>query len=347
MPHLVLARLVTAEPMGQQLYEEAILDRAQSALGPSWSVAQADARSLRSPCPGTVRIPSAILQSATGTARRLVGRYIYRKSDLVHRFDLRLPPADAEVLMIHDVTPWRFPDEASPPPAAITEARRARRVICPSQFSADEIVKVLKVANPAVIPNGVAPEAFESRPLSGAELEALGLRPPFVLHTGGCTLRKNLRSLSEAWPLVRSAVPDATLALVGAPDPRRSALFSGVSGAVLLGRLDSNLLARVRTSAACLVIPSLYEGFGLPALEGMAAGVPVVATQRSSLPEVCADGAILVEPTPAGLAEGVIHALHRDSSVEDLLLRAQSVARSHTWERSATAHATIWREAIA
>ena len=346
MPRLVLAGLSSEVKMGQQVYEEAIAERAQRALGDSWRVSRTNVRTLRSPLAGTARVPATILSAGRPKIRKAFGRGLYGRNDLVHRFDLRLPPAPKEVVMIHDVVSWRFPDEAVPPNSAIAEARAARAVVCPSQFSADEVSEVLGVSDPIAIPNGVGPEAFDAVPFSEAELAQLGLRPPFVLHTGGCTLRKNLGALAAAWPVVRQAAPDAHLALVGPPDTRRTELFEGVAGAVLLGRLEDDVLHRLRATAACVVVPSLYEGFGLPALEGMAAGVPVVAARRSSLPEVCRDAATLVEPTADGLAEGILQALNRDATVEDLVARGRVVARDYTWERSAAAHADVWRSVV-
>lgn len=346
MPRLVLAGLSSEVKMGQQVYEEAIAERAQRALGDSWRVSRTSVRTLRSPLAGTARIPATILSAGRPKIRKGFGRALYGRSDLVHRFDLRLPPARKEVVMIHDVVSWRFPDEAVPPSSAIAEARAARAVVCPSQFSADEVSEVLGVSDAIAIPNGVGPEAFGAVALSDAELEQLGLRPPFVLHTGGCTLRKNLGALAAAWPLVRRAAPDAHLALVGPPDGRRTELFEGVAGAVLLGRLEDEVLHRLRAAAACVVVPSLYEGFGLPALEGMAAGVPVIAARRSSLPEVCGDAATLVEPTADGLAEGMLLALDRGADIEALVARGRVLARAYTWERSAAAHADVWRRVV-
>ena len=341
---LGLVTLAAGEPMGQQVYEAEVTRRARSELGEGWIVDQIVVRTLRSPLAGTVRVPSRLMISASPGLRRAAGRVLYRGHDLVHRFDLRLPPAPRpEVLTIHDVVPWRFPDEGQPPSDAAVTARRAAVVICPSQFSADEVASQLGVAAPVAIHNGVNRAFFGTTPLTDEGLDALGIRPPFVLHAGGCTQRKNLTGLAAAWPLVRSARPDTMLVLMGPKDERRDRLFGHLAGAKCLGRVEDAVVRGVMAAAATVVVPSVYEGFGLPALEGMAVGVPVVAAAGSSLPEVCGDAAYLVEPDGPGLAEGLIAALQRGPDTSAMVERGRLRAETFTWEASAAAHAELWR----
>jgi glycosyltransferase involved in cell wall biosynthesis len=341
---LAFATLAAGEPMGQQVYERELRSRAPGALGDRWSVSDVTVVTLRSPLAGTVRVPSRILGDASAGWRRAVGRLIYRGNDVVHRLDLRLPPAPRpEVLTVHDVVPWRFPDEGHAPRDAADSARRAAVVICPSQFSADEVASQLGVDSPVAIHNGVDPRFFSATGWEEPQLAALGIRPPYVLHAGGCTERKNLAGLAEAWSRVSEARPATQLVLVGPPDDRRHRLFGGLAGTVATGRLEDAAVAGVMAAAAAVVVPSTYEGFGLPALEAMAVGVPVVAAARSSLPEVCGDGALLVEPDGPGLAEGLAAALDGGHDISAMVERGRARAATFTWEASAAAHAALWR----
>ncbi|MDQ0613770.1 glycosyltransferase involved in cell wall biosynthesis [Microbacterium sp. W4I4] len=346
-PRLSIATIATTTPMGAQAYEQQIVSRMPTALAEvtstPWRTRQLVVRSLRSPLAGTRRLPIGYLSRASAAVRREAGRMLFAGDTVSHRMGLELPPSPhADVVTLHDVVAWRFTDESAPVPAAVEELRRAAAVICVSEFSAREAVEVLGIPQPQVVHNGVDPRYFDAAPLLDEELAALGLHRPYVLHVGGAAERKNLAGLAAAWPRVRAERPELTLALAGPPHPRRTALFEGMPGVVLLGRVADEAMPGLVASASAMAVPSLYEGFGLPVLEAMAAHTPAVVANTSSLTEVAAGHALLVEPDGDSIASGLLEATSGDSALSALVRDARAHAGEFTWERSALGHARVW-----
>ena len=333
--------------MGAQVYQERIAERAASALSSesahSWSVDRAVFRSMRSRLPGNRRLPLQAISTASPAVRREVGRVLFRGASVTHRMNLELPPAPSgDVITIHDVVAWRFSDESPPVRAAAEEAQRAAAVICVSEFSAHEAIELLGITDPYVVHNGVDDAFFDAAPLDDVLRRGLGIGEQYVLHAGGAARRKNLEVLAEAWPEVRRSRPGLQLVLSGPEHPRRTALFEGMPDTILLGRVPDHLVPGLIARSSVVVVPSLYEGFGLPVLEAMAANVPVVAVRTSSLPEVVGDAGLLVEPTARGVAEGLRDATSGDSEISQLIRAGRQRAAGFTWAAAAQGHARVW-----
>lgn len=270
---------------------------------------------------------------------------LYSGDAVTHRMNLEIPPHPSrDVVTIHDTVAWRYPDESAPVPTAAVEAQRAAAVICVSRFGADEVAHMLGVREPIVVANGVDARFYDAAPLTPDERVRVGLPERYILHAGGASRRKNLEALAAAWPRVYDEHPEMRLVLAGPEHPRRTQLFSGLAGAMLTGRLPSEIMPGLVAGAATVVVPSLYEGFGLPALEAMAAKVPVVAADTSALSEVVSGAGILTAPTAEGVLDGLLAAISGESEVQKLVTAGRHRAAEFTWQRSAEAHAAVWNQ---
>lgn len=175
----------------------------------------------------------------------------------------------------------------------------ANAVFTVSQASARDLQRLYHFPDGAlhVTPLGVTVHSPSLRP--GDDLAALGVTGPYFLFVGNLTPRKNLRRVLDAFAQTRSLHPDLQLVVVGPAFWRSSEIFKHarhVPGVVLTGHVPDPVLDSLYRHAIGLVFPSLYEGFGLPALEAMARGCPVITSAISSLPEVVGHAALLVDP---------------------------------------------------
>jgi glycosyltransferase involved in cell wall biosynthesis len=229
------------------------------------------------------------------------------------------------VVVIHDAAPLRHPGWYSPAYARLQRrllpliARRARTVITVSEFSRSELQELLQV-DAHVVYGGVEP-----RFNPGAEPE---IRPrPYVLTVASQTARKNLKALVPAAKRL-----SIEIVVAGGHRPQ-FAREQGLDALQLLGPVDDARLPGLYTGALAFVLPSLYEGFGLPVLEAMASGTPVLAANTSALPETCGGAARLVEP---GEWESAIEALLADEAGRRRLREAGlERAAGFTWDRTA------------
>ena len=201
-----------------------------------------------------------------------------------------------------------------------------------SEFSRGEIAELLGVGDGrvSVVPGGVG-EAFRPDADAAAARAALRLDRPYVLCVASATARKNLGALVPAARAL--AAEGVELAVAGGHRPQFAA-EQGLDALRLLGHVDDALLPGLYAGAEAFALPSLYEGFGLPVLEAMAAGTPVLTTTAGALPETCGGAARLVEDPAAFATE--LPALLVDSAGRERL-RAAGLARAagFSWERTA------------
>ncbi len=225
-------------------------------------------------------------------------------------------------------------------------ARVARRVIAVSHATAHDLMALNGV--PAekirVVYSGVDEQL---RPVEDerriAEMRRrLGIPGPYVLHVGRLQPRKNLTRLVEAFARVRDAVEGLSLVLAGrGRDTSRRLLERakalGLSGRVVLpGYVPDDDLPLLYSGALVYAFPSLYEGFGFPALEAMACGTPVVCANTSSLPELVGDAALTVPPTDVEALAGALRRLLTDEALRrELIARGFERVRQFSWEACA------------
>lgn len=243
------------------------------------------------------------------------------------------------VLTVHDVVVLRHPEWYSGPYAIYQRlllpllARRARLVLTVSAFSRNEIVTMLRVPEEriVVVPNGVD-ERFSSSADPEPVRRLYGLHRPYVLAVGTRIARKNLGALAVA----ERRLEEAGIELVTAGARRGYMRDAETLPVRAIGYVADHHLPGLYAGALALTMPSLYEGFGLPCLEAMACGIPVVAASRTALPEVCGDAAMLVDPDDTeAFAEAILTAATDDGLRARLAVAGPARAAGFTWRRSA------------
>ena len=249
------------------------------------------------------------------------------------------------VATVHDLTlhrtPWAMRDETRADLARKLERTlaRAAAVLTPTESVRADLVE--RCGAPAAAVHAV-PEAARLDRVTPARLPP---RVPdrFVLHVGTIEPRKNVATLLAAWPLLRAAMPDAPpLVLCGKLGWRRGSIEPALARAadegwlLRLGYAPDETLRGLYDRAAVVVCPSVYEGFGLPLAEAMAAGSPLVCSDIPVFREVAADAALFVPPDdPAAWARSLAEVLSDPDRARDLASRGAARVRDFSWRRTA------------
>ena len=285
---------------------------------------------------------------ANSAVRPLFNSFQLFRADLFHGLNQRLPASRFRrtVCTFHDLfvltseysTPGfrtRFAEQAR------HAAARADLIICVSQFTANQVRDLLGVDSGRlrVIPHGARfPAETGDAP-----------REPLILHTGAIQRRKNLVRLIEAFE--QAAPPPWRLVLAGSDGYGAEEIHARIAVSPAWARIDTPgyvsdfALARLYQRASLFAFPSLDEGFGIPVLEAMAQGIPVLSSNRSALPEVCGDAALLIDPLDGeAMAHGLRH-LIADSDLRDSLAQAGlSRVAEFTWQRAVASTWAVYEE---
>jgi glycosyltransferase involved in cell wall biosynthesis len=254
------------------------------------------------------------------------------------------------VMTVHDATAVTMPARRNPAEHifhrafSVRAARRADALLVPSQAAADDIVEHYRVdaSRIRVVPLGVADTFRQATAGDVARVRrALGLDRPYVLYVGADAPRKNLRRLVAAKASDRR-LDDLDLVIAG-PAASAQARLDASAAALGLPRpirwlsvVRSADLPGLYAGASCLAYVSLWEGFGLPIVEAMAAGTPVVTSSRGSMPEVAGDAAVLVDPTDVpAIADAIVRLVH-DTPLAARLRRLGTIrSAAFTWDATA------------
>ena len=305
-------------------------------------------------------LPRPLLYDAWRLARTPPVQLVTGPVDLVHATTLAIPPKLASglrrvplVVTVHDLAFLQAPEHFTARGnrfflRALELTRRlADAVIVPSgQVRQDCLDAGLPDEVLHVVPHGVYPDRTIPEQVRGA-LRRHGLHRPYVLWCGTLEPRKNVAGLLAGFAEIAGRRPDLDLVLVG-PDGWGDALGGGprppADRVKALGFVTDSDLAALYKGAHAFAYPSLREGFGLPVLEAMAHGAPVLTTVGTPMADVAGDAGVIVAPTPQAIAAGLLEVTgpRRD----ELAARALARAAGYSWPACATATADVYRAAL-
>lgn len=260
--------------------------------------------------------------------------------DVFHGTDFSVPywGGVARVVTVHDLSPWK----EAPICDGVSErvrrrgpghVRRAERIVTPTESVAADVTAMFGVDRGRVRAThlGVTPLGAPDTPPVD--------RKPYFLYAGSRIARKNVGTLLAAWATARDALAEYSLRLTGHADRE--------PGAHSLGNPTDTELAQILSGATAFVYPSLYEGFGLPVVEAMAAGVPVITSRDPALMEVTAGAALHVEATDEDAwSEALVRVAGDGALRADLASRGKHRATEFRWERTAKQTRDVYQDAI-
>ena len=282
--------------------------------------------------------------------------------DLFHTCKLLNPPRRAKLTAtVHDLTCWLLPETHAPSNVAADKLfaerilKRADALIAVSEATRCDAVRILNLPPEKirVIHHGIADPFFQVKPGDADVVrQRLGLARPYLLFVGTIEPRKNVDRLLNAWRDLSPSTRDAfDLVLAGPPGWAQSdtmaRLRNPAPGVRYLGYVAEGDLPGLFAGATAFVYPSLYEGFGFPVAQAMAAGTPVITSCVSALPEIAGGAALLMDPlSEASLRDAMEEMLTSPSRRERSIELGRANASRFTWEECARKSLRFFEEVV-
>lgn len=277
--------------------------------------------------------------------------------DVYHSWDYIQPPTKKAkiVTTIHDLTPLKFPEYQHPRTIAAYKQglkwvkKEASAVITDSLSTKKDIIEMLKIPEDKIYVIYLAvPDEFHQFRERFDELgktsiarikQAYGIEGDYLLYVGTQEPRKNLERVIKAFELIKS---DTTLVIAGNFGWGKK--MQSTKGVKAIGYVDKQDLPALYAGASCFIYPSLYEGFGLPVLEAMAVGCPVVTSYKGSLAEIADDAAVLVNPEKVdAIAFGIEAALNNRKT---LIINGLDRVKKFSWDKSARETMEVYERVV-
>lgn len=278
-----------------------------------------------------------------------------KKADITMFFNYVIPPgvAGKKITIVHDMAYKAYPETVRKKTrnmlniALKKSLKRADKIITVSEFSKQEIMKYLNIEKDKIVvmPNGIDFSIYHSNYKKEEIIKTTNkynIDGPYLLYVGTLEPRKNIERLIEAYGLLKDKIADIPkLVIAGRKGWMYESIFETVkllhleNSIVFTGYIDAEDTPILMKGAELFLFPSLYEGFGMPPIEAMACGTPVIVSNTASLPEVVGDAGILVDPfSVESIRDGMELLLKNESIRTELSFKGMERAKLYTWDRS-------------